>query len=307
MDFIKATKEKTKLRLAMFGPSGSGKTFTALRVAAGIGGKIAFVDTERRSARKYSDRFEFDVLDLDQTSVDNYIEAIKAAGQAGYDVLIIDSLTHGWHDLLDEVDRLAKSKYRGNTWSAWSEGTPKQHKMVDALLSFPGHIIATMRTKTEWTTETDRNGKTKPVRIGLSPEQGKGIEYEFDLLIELSPDHIANIIKDRSGRFQDKTIDKPGEDFGAELAQWLSDGVEAKPKKQAKAPKSSPQPEPEQPPTTPAPNGDGPMTVEQARALTTPKGTPLGQLTPEQLQVVADSSNIELSTAATLLLNYTEG
>jgi hypothetical protein len=225
--FTKASKSQARLRAALFGPSGSGKTYSALRVITGMadGKKIAVVDTERGSASKYADRFAFDTLDLDDKTIDGYVAAISAAAAAGYEYLVIDSLSHGWQELLDEVDKLAKTKYRGNTWSAWSDGTPKQRRLIDAILNFPGHLIATMRSKTEWQTETGNNGKSKPVRVGLAPEQGKGIEYEFDLLMELSTQHIAEIIKDRTGKYQDKLIDKPGEDFGRELAAWLSDGV----------------------------------------------------------------------------------
>jgi hypothetical protein len=249
LTFTKATKEQAKLRLSIFGPSGSGKTYTALRLATGIGGPIALIDTERGSASKYADRFEFDALTLPQNDINTYCTAIAAAGREGYNVLIIDSLTHGWRELLAEVDRLAKSKYRGNTWSAWSEGTPKQTQLVDALLDFDGHIIATMRTKTEWSIETDDRGKTKPVRIGLAPEQGKGIEYEFDLLMEISPDHIANVIKDRTGKYQDQVIDKPGEDLGRELAAWLKEGAAPTPRPK---PDTSPRSEVERGAPTPA-------------------------------------------------------
>lgn len=223
MGFVKATKQGAKLRAAMFGPSGSGKTFTALRVATGLVGsvgKIAVIDTERGSACKYSDRFAFDVCELENRTIVDYCNAIDMAKL--YDVLILDSLSHAWQELLQEVDRLANAKYRGNTWSAWSEGTPKQRKLIDAILEFPGHIIATIRSKTEWQTQ-NVNGKVKPIRVGLTPEQGKGIEYEFDLLVELSEEHIATIIKDRTGKFQDQTIEKPGEQFGEQLAAWLGD------------------------------------------------------------------------------------
>lgn len=224
--FAPATKSSAKLRAALFGPSGSGKTFSALRIASGFGGRVAVIDTERGSASKYADRFAFDVLDLHQPRIESYQAAIRAAGQAGYAVLVIDSLSHGWQELLAEIDRLASAKYKGNTWSAWSEGTPKQRALVDAILAFPGHVLATMRSKTEWS--VDGSGpKSKPVRIGLAPEQGKGIEYEFDLLLEISPDHVAQVIKDRTGKFQDLTIDRPGESFGAELAAWLADGEPA--------------------------------------------------------------------------------
>lgn len=226
MTFQRATKTQAKLRLALFGPSGAGKTFTALRMAKGIGGRIAMIDTERGSASKYADRFEFDTLILQEKTISDYIAAIEAAEAAGYGTLIIDSLSHAWQELLEEVDRLARAKYRGNTWSAWNEGTPKQRRLIDALIGFDGHVIATMRSKTEWATSDD-NGKVKPTRIGLAPEQGKGIEYEFDLLVELSADHVANVLKDRTGRFQDRTITKPGEDLGKEIAAWLADGAPA--------------------------------------------------------------------------------
>ena len=223
--FQKATKKQAKLRAALFGPSGSGKTYTSLRIATGLGGKIAVIDTERRSASKYSDRFEFDVCELTDKSIAGYCKIIKQAGD--YGVLIIDSLSHGWQELLEKVEQLAKAKYKGNTWSAWSEGTPEQRELVDTILDFPGHIIATMRSKTEWTTAKNENGKSAPVRVGLAPEQGKGIEYEFDLLLELTVEHIGNVLKDRTGKFQDQLIDKPGEDFGKQLAEWLEDGEPA--------------------------------------------------------------------------------
>ena len=245
VQFEKASKKKARLRCAIFGPSGAGKTFTALRMATGIGGRIALIDTEHRTASKYADRFEFDTCDLEQNDIVNYVEAIGQAAE--YDVLIIDSMSHGWRALLEEVDRLASTKYRGNTWSAWSEGTPKQRGMVEALLSFPGHIIATMRSKTEWTTEQTDNGKSRPVRVGLAPDQGKGIEYEFDLLIEMTTEHVATIIKDRSGKFQDQIITKPDEKFGKDLAAWLDDGAEP-------SPVTNPPPENVTPPTSPVPS-----------------------------------------------------
>lgn len=228
MGFKKATKAQAKLRAAFFGPSGAGKTFTSLRVAAGLAGtgSVAVIDTERGSASKYADRFSFDVLELEDQSIDGYVAAIGDAARAGYSVLVIDSLSHGWQTLLEEVEKLAKAKYRGNTWSAWSEGTPLQRRLVQAILTFPGHVIATMRSKTEWTT-VDNNGKKTPQRVGLAPEQGKGVEYEFDLLVEISTEHIANVIKDRTGKFQDKLLEKPGEEFGRDLAAWLSDGAPA--------------------------------------------------------------------------------
>jgi hypothetical protein len=222
--FRRATKSAAKLRLGIYGPSGSGKTFSALRIATGLGGSIAVIDTERGASEKYADRFEFDVQHIDEPKISHYIAAFEEAKAAGYSVLIIDSLSHAWHELLEAVDRLARApKYRGNKWAAWSEATPHQRKFVDAILEYPGHVLATMRSKTEWATEKDeRSGHSRPIRLGLAPEQRQGVEYEFDLLIELSTDHVATVQKDRTGKFQDATIDCPDEAFGRELAAWLS-------------------------------------------------------------------------------------
>src|SRR3954467_11110931 len=98
IQFQKATKKRSKLRLAFDGPAGSGKTMSALLVAQGLarGGKIAVIDTERGSASLYSDEVQFDVVDWDTFSPDTYVEAIKTAGDLGYAVIIIDSLSWAW-------------------------------------------------------------------------------------------------------------------------------------------------------------------------------------------------------------------
>lgn len=232
--FKKATKKKAKVRAAFFGPSGSGKTFSMLRTAKGMGGRVALIDSENESASKYADRFDFDTLNIGikdpelppvlwNKNIEAYVAAIKMAH--GYDVLIIDSMSHAWQELLEEVERLGTTKFKGNKWSAWSEGTPKQKEFIEAILEFPGHVLASMRSKTTWDQQKDENtGKIKPVRLGLSPEQRAGIEYEFDLLIEMNVDHYATVLKDRSGKFQDQIIERPSEDFGQELAQWLEQG-----------------------------------------------------------------------------------
>jgi len=224
MAFKKAEKKQGKLRLALFGVSGGGKTYSALRIAKGItsvtGGSIAVIDTERRSACKYSDRFDFDVNEMDKPSINNILLAFEQAKE--YDVLIIDSLTHAWQELLEEIETNTNGKFKGNSWRAWGEGTPKQNRFIQALLNFKGHVIATMRVETKWTTEL-KDGKTVPVRSGEGPKQGKGIEYEFDMLMQIESNHTAEVLKDRTGKYQDEFINKPDEDFGVELINWLLD------------------------------------------------------------------------------------
>jgi hypothetical protein len=95
--FHKALKTDARLRLALMGPSGAGKTLTSLHLAQDLdAGPIALIDTERGSASKYADQFDFDVLELDSFHPEHYIDAIHAANEGDYGVLIIDSLSHAW-------------------------------------------------------------------------------------------------------------------------------------------------------------------------------------------------------------------
>ena len=232
MAFKKAERSQLFLRAALFGPSGSGKTMTALRMAKGIAEKMGVrygvIDTESRSASKYADRYTFDVDNMEKKTVDDYIKSMEDAAKDGIKVLIIDSLTHAWREITDEVDRITQASTSKNSVLSWAKVNPKQKRLVNAILNFPGHLIVTMRSKTEWVIGEGKDGKTAPKMVGLAPEQGKGIEYEFDLLVEMNQSHHATVTKDRTGKFQDEIIEKPGEDFGIALYDWLTSGVPAK-------------------------------------------------------------------------------
>src|SRR3984893_11220392 len=152
IEFRRAVKRDTKVRLALTGPSGSGKTYTLLKIASELGGPIALVDTERGSAEKYADLFEFDTLPLESFSPDLVPRVIDTAVSHGYRVLIIDSLSHFWSGTDGELDQVEKVKrrLRDNGFAAWREITPKHNRMIDAMLSAPIHILVSMRVKTEW-------------------------------------------------------------------------------------------------------------------------------------------------------------
>lgn len=228
LQFKKASRKQSKLRLLLSGLSGSGKTYSSLLIASGLGEKIAFIDTERGSASLYSDLIDFDVLELPDFSVDTYISAINQAVRLNYDVIIIDSVTHAWDLIKEDADKYGKG---GNSWSGWAHATPIYKKFIDAIVSCNAHIIACARAKTQWGTEEyESHGrlKIKPVRIGLAPEQKGNIEYEFTLAATLDNEHNACFIKDRTSKFLDKVIKNPGYDLGVELLQWLNEGEEIK-------------------------------------------------------------------------------
>ena len=229
--FTKAVRKKSKLRLGLTGPSGSGKTYGALMIAKGLGGKVAVIDTETGSASLYSHLLDFDVLELTPPfSPERFIEAIEAAGAAGYGVLIIDSITHEWSGsggCLELNEQLAQSRFRGNTWSAWNETTPRHRAFIDAILRSPAHVIATMRSKTE-TTQTEDGGKKRVVKLGMKAEQRDGFEYEMSVVLDIiHAGHYAVASKDRTGMFTGSDPKPISEATGAALLTWLETGAES--------------------------------------------------------------------------------
>lgn len=224
--FHRALKNDAKLRFAVCGPAGSGKTYTLLQLATELGGPIALIDTERGSASKYADLFEFDVLELDSFDPLSLIEIINKAAKAEYRVLCIDSLSHFWtgkNGELDKVDRAAQGMQTPNSFAAWKTVTPIHNALIDKIISAPLHILASMRAKTEWVLEHDgQTGKSTPRKIGLAPVMRDGIEYEFDVYGEMDQDNTLRISKSRCPKLTSSTFKKPGEELANVLKQWLA-------------------------------------------------------------------------------------
>ena len=195
-----ARRSATKLRLLLEGPSGSGKTFGGLTVSKGLGCKrVIVIDTEQGSSDLYDTILPFDVIDLRPPfTPESYIEAIEAAEEAGADCIIIDSISHEWNGkggCLELVDEIARAKFKGNTWSAYSE-----------------------------TAQVNEGGRTKVVKLGMKAETRDGVEYEFTTCLSLVHDgHFAVAAKDRTGLFAGDP--KPiTVDTGKRIAEWLSGG-----------------------------------------------------------------------------------
>ena len=225
-EFHRALKYDAKLRFAVCGPAGSGKTYTLLQLATELGGPIAVVDTERGSASKYADLFEFDVLELDSFDPLSLIEIIDKAAKAGYRVLCIDSLSHFWtgkNGELDKVDRAARDMQTANSFAAWKQVTPIHNALIDKIVSAPMHILASMRAKTEWVLDhDDQTGKSTSRKVGLAPVMRDGIEYEFDVYGEMDQDNTLRITKSRCPKLTGTTLAKPGEELANLLKQWLA-------------------------------------------------------------------------------------
>lgn len=243
MQVRKSSRKKTKLRMGIAAPSGAGKTLSALCMAYGITkdwDKIGLIDTEAGSGEKYTGVVkdvgersepikieEFCYLRIEpEFTVNKYVSALNAMHEAGVECCIIDSTSHAWAGaggLLDKQGRIAAKS--GNSYTAWRDVTPDHNMLVDAMLQSPMHIIATMRSKQDYVLETNDKGKQVPKKVGMAPVQREGLEYEFDVMLDIDMNHVATASKDRTGIFDGQYF-KIGPDTGKRLLEWLDMGIE---------------------------------------------------------------------------------
>ena len=221
--FQKAKREQVWLKVLLSGASGSGKSYSALKIATGIAKQcdsgIAYIGTEGSRNKYYADEFDYDLLELEEPfECEKYIEAIDAAVQAGYKVLIIDSMTHEWKWLNDVHDKMP-----GNSFTNWGKLKPRHNKFMDKVLNSPIHVIATARGKDDWVLE-EKNGKQVPKKVGMGQQQDKDISYEYTVSLMIAQDtHVASADKDNTklfdGRFEVLT-----EKDGVRLYEWANKG-----------------------------------------------------------------------------------
>jgi hypothetical protein len=215
--FVQAVKTGSWARLALTGVSGSGKTFSALTLARALGDNPGLIDTDRHRARKYADLFTFRHLPMATFDPEDLTRATIAAAEQGINPLIIDTLSPFWggeDGMLDKVGAAASS------FEGWKRMRPVERQMMDAVLGYPGHLIVTMRVKTEYVVELNTAGKMAPRKIGLKPEQRDNIESEFDVILDMD-NAVARISKSICPELRDKTFDKPTEEVGEIVLRWL--------------------------------------------------------------------------------------
>lgn len=270
LTFKKAVKQEARGRIALIGPAGSGKSYTMLKLATALardkGGRIAAVDTEHGSLSKYADLFDFDVMELDSYSVDNFLDSLRAAEKAGYAVFCCDSLSHFWigkDGALEFVDVAKKRSQSRDDMSGWKEFRPHERSMVDAMIASPCHVVVTMRTKTAYEEQVnERTGKKQRIKIGLAPVQREGMEYEMDLVGAMDEDNNLIIDKTRCPFYAGKALSKPGDKDFAPFIEWL---------RGAPADRPADRPAPPPPPPPPPQHTAQPATVAAPKPAEQPK------------------------------------
>jgi hypothetical protein len=225
MEIKKASRAKTKIKMGISGPSGSGKTYSAILIAKGLCddlSKVCVIDTEK-SADLYENLGEYNVLSMKPPfTIESFKKAMTMCEKAGMQVIIIDSLSHFWigeGGLLDKNDTLAKTKYKGNSYMAWSETTPEYRDIIDAIRYIDAHVICCLRVKTDYAIEKLESGKVSPKKVGLKEEMRDGFDYELSIMFNIDYAHSAAVSKDRTGLF-DMRIITPSVETGEEIRNW---------------------------------------------------------------------------------------
>jgi len=247
LELKKAQRSKAYLKLGIAAPSGGGKTAGALLIAYGlmkakhpempedeIWSKVTIVDTENGSGELYvgaeiagTKIGVYNAVTLTAPfEVEKYTQAVDLCESVGTEVCILDSTTHAWSGeggLLEQQNAAAKRS--GNSYTAWRDITPQHNRFVEKMLQTPMHIIATMRSKQEYVQDKNsETGKTSVRKLGLEPEQRKGMEYEFTTFFEINAEHEAFGSKDRTSLFDQKTF-KITPKVGETMMKWLDGGV----------------------------------------------------------------------------------
>jgi hypothetical protein len=191
-----AVREQVPVMVGLMGASGSGKTYSALRLAAGIqrvtGGDICVIDTESRRALHYADDFKFLHMQFDAPFGPlRYLEAIKAAYDAGARTIVVDSMSHehegpgGVLEMHDkEVQRLGGGER--HNFPAWAKPKAERRQMINGILQVNANFIFCFRAK-EKTKPGNEGGRKVLIEQGYMPIAGEEFVFEMTMNALLLP------------------------------------------------------------------------------------------------------------------------
>ena len=223
MELRKSSKKQAKIKLALQGCAGSGKTYSALLLAYGLcndWSKIAVIDSENGSADLYANLGQYNVLPLqDKFTPETYVEAIKVCEDAAMEVIIIDSISQCWDNLLEYHANLP-----GNSFTNWQKITPRMNQFMQTILQSSSHIICTMRCKQDYVLN-EKNGKMVPEKVGLKAVMRDGVDYEFTIVFDINMKHQALASKDRTSLFIGLPEFTITAETGKKILEWCNDGV----------------------------------------------------------------------------------
>lgn len=226
--FNTAERRNTHLLVALAGASGSGKTYSAMNLATGICGDkpFAVIDTEAGRALHYADQFNFKHADFAPPfTPERYLAAVKAAEKAGFEAIVIDSMSHEFDGEGGIMEMAEASSIKGP--GAWKDPKMRHKKMMNAFLQVRAHLIFCLRAeeKIDMSKKDDR-GRVIVENAGWFPIQEKRFMYEMTASFTLNPSSpgVVDLTLPHKVQDQHRMSFLPGRhitaEAGAKLASW---------------------------------------------------------------------------------------
>jgi len=221
--FRRITAEENRyLRMGLYGKAGSGKTRTATEVAIGLALEgehkaIAFVDTEGNGVDYMQPFCDAAGVGLFGIKTRNFKEVVDSFAEVPglADVLIIDSVSHVWREIMDRWKADTGKDYID--FQDWGTIKQKWGQLTTAYLQAQFHTIVCGRAGFVYEQQLNDRGKKEIVAVGTKMKAEGEFEHEPSLLVEMhlvqNPGHRpinrAVVLKDRSDQINGMEIDFP--------------------------------------------------------------------------------------------------
>jgi hypothetical protein len=167
-EFRPAVRKNVPLLILLAGGTGAGKTESALRLATGMadGKPFAVIDTERGRALHKADDYDFLHVDFDEPfTPERYVEAIKAADDQGFPVIVIDSGSHEYEGVggvleIQEAEHKRLGGGENTKMISWATAKGRHKLYRNALLRTRANVIVCHRAEDKIEIGKDDRGKT---------------------------------------------------------------------------------------------------------------------------------------------------
>lgn len=181
--------EQAFLKAGIYGFAGSGKTYTASLFAIGLAkmlkiNRVAFFETETGSNYVVPTLFKpakIELVGMKSKAFIDCVNVIRECEQNKIEILIIDSITHVWNELVNAYLK----KHNRTRLRVWDWGPLKEEwrKLTNAYLSSKVHIFLCGRAGYEYEQTEDEDGNKEIVKTGIKMKTETEMGYEPSLLI----------------------------------------------------------------------------------------------------------------------------
>jgi len=217
--------EMAYLKMGIYGPAGSGKTHTSAKIAIGLikftksEKPVAILDTETGSDF-VRPMFELEKVPMvvAKTRAFQDLLSIMDEAEETCSVLIIDSITHFWNEMLKSYKK--KMNIKMITLRHWPELKETWGEFADKYINSKLHVIMAGRVGYIWDDVEDENGIKELKKVGTKMKAEVETGHEPSLLVEMEQARISSgvgagwfhrawIIKDRFDVIDGKYFDNP--------------------------------------------------------------------------------------------------